>query len=367
MTDIRLIAGQLGAAVEMVSGPLSARSYYPECALKSRTRICFDNLRWLLKHKEANYYYYAYGMDRVDAGDLDAYFSCPAIRLLREGGRPYAKAGKRLSYICVVMDKFLFGTVLSGLGFPTPLNIALCNQGRVTWLERGHTEPVSSLQEHGNLDVYCKPIAGQTGTGIFPLRIEDGRAYISGKETAWDKLFARLHNRYLIQERLVQHSVLSEIHPHSVNTVRIVTINNGKSVEMFSSFLRLGANGSRCDNVSQGGIAVSLNEATGELGTDGFYKPHLIPPGGNGRIDRHPDTGVVFRGIKIPFYGEAVAMAKSIHSYLYGLSSVGWDVAITEEGPVFIEGNSRWALTTLQYLYGGLRERYAACQKGKSG
>ena len=53
-------------------------------------------------------------------------------------------------------------------------------------------------------------------------------------------------------------------------------------------------------------------------------------------------------------------MAKELHSKLYRIHSVGWDIAITEEGPVFIEGNSKWEISGTQSAEGGVKfiEKY---------
>ena len=90
----------------------------------------------------------------------------------------------------------------------------------------------------------------------------------------------------------------------------------------------------------------------GSLARFGFRNPRY-----GGRTDRHPDTGVVFSEFTVPHYQEAVEMAFRAHRLFYRVRSIGWDIAITEEGPVFIEGNDNWELQTFQAFDGGLREK----------
>ena len=70
----------------------------------------------------------------------------------------------------------------------------------------------------------------------------------------------------------------------------------------------------------------------------------------------HPDTQIKFKGFEIPFYKEAEALAIKLHHYLYRCHSIGWDIAITEKGPVFIEGNGWWEISMPQAVHGGLRK-----------
>ena len=74
-------------------------------------------------------------------------------------------------------------------------------------------------------------------------------------------------------------------------------------------------------------------------------------------IDHHPDTNVVFAGFKIPHYQEALKTACLAHEKLYRIRSVGWDIAITEDGCAIIEGNDNWELQTIQGIYGGMRDK----------
>ena len=72
------------------------------------------------------------------------------------------------------------------------------------------------------------------------------------------------------------------------------------------------------------------------------------------------DSCVVFKDYEIPFFREAVDLALELHTKMYRCHSVGWDIAITEKGPVFIEGNGLWEISLLQAVHGGLKsfEKY---------
>ena len=72
--------------------------------------------------------------------------------------------------------------------------------------------------------------------------------------------------------------------------------------------------------------------------------------------------------IQLPFWNEVVEMLKRAMEEIPKVAYIGWDVAITPNGPVIIEGN-----TTPGYRYyqipahmtekTGNRERYEKCLK----
>ena len=54
----------------------------------------------------------------------------------------------------------------------------------------------------------------------------------------------------------------------------------------------------------------------------------------------HPMTGKRIPGTQIPYWDEVRAMCLSAMHRVPQVRFVAWDVAITPDGPVFIEGNS---------------------------
>src|SRR5699024_10905896 len=59
----------------------------------------------------------------------------------------------------------------------------------------------------------------------------------------------------------------------------------------------------------------------------------------DGKVESHPNTFEKFQDFKIPFYNESCELAINLHESLYGIHSIGWDIAITPDGPLIIKGN----------------------------
>lgn len=65
----------------------------------------------------------------------------------------------------------------------------------------------------------------------------------------------------------------------------------------------------------------------------------------------HPFTGEKLIGWKIPGMEEAIQLAVKMHRGLSSLQAIGWDIAVTPDGPMVIEGNSQWGGSGLERPY----------------
>jgi hypothetical protein len=319
-------------------------TYYPEEPRKSKLRILYENLLWILKKREVNYYYYLQGFDRIGVNP-DDYFALPEFVRLRDHANSGIYADHRkANYTCLLQDKFLFAQYLKSLDFRTPQTLALCDGDEIIWLDDERIEPIDALAEHDGLDAFLKPTVGWQGENVFRLTVCDGKVFLNGQETNTVGIRNRMQGKYIIQTRLRQLCVLARIYPDSVNTLRIVTARTpANEICVLSSIFRMGTNGNLRDNWCSGGITAGIDIETGRLKKYGYLNPKY-----GRKVTCHPDTNVPLEGFEIPFYREAEEAAKGLHFFFYGLHSVGWDIAITEDGPVFIEGNDDWGIRVIQ-------------------
>ena len=47
-------------------------------------------------------------------------------------------------------------------------------------------------------------------------------------------------------------------------------------------------------------------------------------------------------GTKLPCWEEICDLAVSVAPHFLPMRSIGWDIALTPEGPKIVEGNARW-------------------------
>ena len=137
----------------------------------------------------------------------------------------------------------------------------------------------------------------------------------------------------LIEEPLTQHPKINELNPSSINTIRVATLVDDEGIpHVMFTFIRTGVKGSYVDNSTSGGLNVLINK------NGVITKPAMRDKTGE-MFSEHPDTHVSFIGFEIPFFKEAIELCKKKASVVEGIRYVGWDVCITPNGPVFVEGN----------------------------
>jgi hypothetical protein len=327
-------------------------SSYRKDMRKSRKRILFENLLWAIKFGEINSYYFQYLFDRKhDAVDQSEYMPFRLYHRLRKKFNRGVKLDDGfLSYICILRDKYIFRKFVTGLSLPTPEVVAIYDNGKINWIESRKVEDAESLFQYEDIDFFCKDITGQLGTGVFHITIVNEQLLINGRKSSLQDLKKLVASKSIFEKRIIQHHKMGQLHSSSVNTIRIGTFNNGNNVTVFNAILKLGASGNVCDNWHFGGIIVGIDINTGNLMRYGIQPTKCA-----NKLTKHPDSNLEFDGFKIPFFQDALRIAKILHSELYGVYTVGWDIAITENGPVVIEGNDNWDFRMFQVYYGGCK------------
>jgi hypothetical protein len=105
------------------------------------------------------------------------------------------------------------------------------------------------------------------------------------------------------------------------------------------------------DNACSGGFFVNVDLETGRLEGKGFQFLRY----GREVFVEHPDTKVVLGGRCVPYFKEAINLVKAALALLPA-KIVGWDVAVSEDGPVLVEANFRPMLTMSDTACGGYRK-----------
>jgi hypothetical protein len=211
-------------------------------------------------------------------------------------------------------------------------------------------------------DLFVKPARGRGGRGAerWDLVAPETFAGPGGERLTGDALLARLVDRshrveLMVQPRMQPHPDLLPLTAGALPTIRILTCLNTKNEpEVIAAMMRTSFGKNRTvDNLHAGGLGTLLDLDSGMLSK----ASNLGSDARLGWFSAHPDTGALIEGRRVPSWEEAKALAVSAHRHFNDRVVIGWDVAILEDGPVFIEGNGNPDLDILQrFMRRGLRD-----------
>lgn len=185
----------------------------------------------------------------------------------------------------------------------------------------------------GKSKFICKPVDGSQGANIKVFHIEE-----SNIKSTYNEIKDIFVQNYMIEEWIPQHELLSKIYPNAVNCLRIITVFDGVEVSVLTGGVTF-AISSEIANGSQPSIVAPVNFETGIIDKPAatFDSP---------LHDKHPTTNEQILGVKLPYFDEIMTMLESICRRVPTVGYIGWDFAISPDGPVLIEGN-----TTPGYKY----------------
>ena len=183
--------------------------------------------------------------------------------------------------------------------------------------------------------VMYKPIAGHRGYGVEAIYLTP-----ETMKEIYDRLAT--YPEGVVEAFIKQHPEMCKLSPTSVNSLRFVTFSSntkpvtadGKMMDIAYSIVRFGREGAIVDNLHSGGMVANVDLETGCLSTDGADR------NGDLWVD-HPDTGVTIKGFKVPYFEEAREMVKEAIATRKVEGYIGWDIAISENGPMLLEVNDR--------------------------
>jgi hypothetical protein len=315
-------------------GPAVARS-----TGKSVPRQLLEQLWLAVRHSIPPDKYYVFDLFRPErlrnAGDY-------ILRYELKGGfhnlvHFHAVETLRQSTKEVLRHKLRFYRHCSKAGVDSPLVLlAMLPDGKLQGVAR-------RAEAFPQQDIFIKPVRGKGGRGCERWEFVDGRYRGPGGQDLdaaalcrHIRKLAQRRGRYLIQECLRNHPALMDL-GGGLTSLRITTCRNESGgFEVTNAVLKMSlAAGVTVDNFHQGGAVCKVDVTRGEVGPawDSWSKRpcvlHAV----------HPATGARIAGRVLPCWPETVAMLEKAAALFPDRIMIGFDVAITDRGPVIIEGN----------------------------
>lgn len=267
-----------------------------------------------------------------------------------------------------IEDKFVFATLCLQRHLPTPATSGIFKQGIVKTLD-GRTFQESDgfrafIRELKPGEYLLKPNNGMLGLGLSSLETEDPDSLkFQDKSITADDLYRELcsieatlpasskgdsvdmdFEGLLFQQRIANHPEITKLTGFKMlQTVRICTfVTDDHQVEILFTFMKLAGQEGLADafNLGKtGNMLAKIDPATGR-----FCKIYAIDQqqGYLVEITHHPITQANLLNFTVPHWQACLALAQRLSIAFLPLRAIGWDIAITDEGPVVLEGNDNW-------------------------
>lgn len=277
---------------------------------KSRTSLFFDILRCGTTYGAGPTDYMMFRFYELDDAERATY-------LTRVSSAAFVKRVNDRAYSPIFNDKNTFFEKFGDL------------MGRSTYnLPQGDLEGFRAFMADKDA-VMAKPVDADCGRGIEKLHLAD----FGSAEALWDYLRSPDKPFGIAEEVLQQHPDMAALHPSSVNCVRVATFvkDDGEPTVIYAA-CKAGTGGAECDNTGRGGVTCLLDIDSGVIISNGHSE----------ELDEyvtHPTTGITLKGYHIPMAAECKALALKAALRYPGFRYVGWDICITPNGPVLVEGN----------------------------
>lgn len=286
------------------------------------------------------------------------------------GGREqgvYLELLNPFKYYILARNKFLAHLVLEQANIPTPeLYCYYSPENGMAVDEKTGFDVLSVkriLERKHVTECVVKATEGSHGDNVFAvnrIKYEDEDALFDLSDGTQKLLSSLLgHSPLLFEQKVRQTQQLSCFNPSSVNTIRFMTtlMPTGEA-KVIATFIKIGRSGAFVDNAGGGGnVDAGINVATGEIygaiEFNGFRKTRPI--------DCHPDTKSQLNGVLIEHWNEICTQLCYYQQQVPFLKAIGWDVAITDDGPVIIEINDFWDTTGQLFIQRGWRKEIREC------
>ena len=298
---------------------------------RSRVRLALDAWLHALRHNICPTEYIAYRL--FDGGDHppEAWLS-----EVESGSLTVALAERPV--IALAQDKHAFRGFCEGLGIAAVPTLALYSGGRAAEPFAGGGPP--------ERDLVVKPRNGACARGLEPWRHEaggyrrmtDAEGYLvsNGQRLSGEAFAAHVAalsdagDEMLVQPRLVPHPLLSALSGQGMPAIRVITgmWPDGAVEIVCALFQRPDPNGF----ASQAGTYGLVDCDTGRIEEP---TPAQCEP-----VFRLVTADPALSGLVLPDWGVVVGALTKAHAGFPGRAPlIGWDVALTDGGPVLLEAN----------------------------
>lgn len=232
------------------------------------------------------------------------------------------------------MIELLFAKVLdSAKGIKVPETLFGCSNGFYFDKYRNPIckDVIGKELESISGEFIIKPtIESSSGNGVKKIILLNGIDTLTGQSVM--DIVDLYGKNFIVQEKIIQHEKYSELHPWSINTIRIMSYRVEGQIKTAPMIMRIGINENYLDNAHAGGIYVAVSNK-------GIMQKYAMKYD-QGKYEVHPNSKIRFEGYKLPFINRIIDAAIELHKCVPQIGFINWDFSVdSNENIVLIEAN----------------------------
>ncbi len=255
-----------------------------------------------------------------------------------------------------IRDKVLYTQLLDTLGLPVAQTQALVHPVRSLGAQpvlRNRAEIVEFLMHGAVYPLFGKPVEGSGSVGSIRLEAagEECVTLSTGRKVDAsgfaDEILHAFPEGYIFQTALVPHSDLRKRTGPAIGCLRLVTLRDAQGIAPLYAVWKLPAPRAMSDNFWQDGSMLAQVDADGRT-------RRVVRGSGLSfeEITRHPVSEADLIGVQMPHWPQTLELTAKAHAIFPEFGCIGWDIALTEDGPVIIEANANSFHALYQLAFG---------------
>lgn len=259
----------------------------------------------------------------------------------------------------ILRDKYLFSKHMSKYKGLIPKLYASIHEGRIEYpngkICKDNLKFIRELCEQ-NKFIVLKQMIGSSGDGLMFISLKESKFVVNEQEFSYNQLKTLIDklSYYIVTEYIEQAEYSKRIYPRTTNTIRLLTMWDYNKNKPFiaAAIHKFGTSESypkdNCDrftmnNYGIGGLCASIDIESGEM-----KKVSTFEDGKVLWVSKHDETDEQITGVKIPHWNKITSRMLEICEDLSKTPYIGWDIVVTNNGFVILEGNSHSGLAHIQ-------------------
>lgn len=257
----------------------------------------------------------------------------------------------------LVADKVRTLTKLTEAGLPVvPISATFEGDAPGAKKLHGRGDIVDFLSDPSVYPLFGKPIHSSGSLGAIRMdslnsdtkEIELINGFRAPVAALANEIVTDWSDGYIFQPAIINHKALLPFTGYATASLRICTRRTEGKIVAFLAMMKLPSATSMHDasSINKRGMALI------DLKTAKVSHARLLPSRGTSEITEAPGTGADLGELSVPFLQQSLRLCEQAHAEFKGHGILGFDVFVTDDGPLISEVNSNPDHSVIQFPTG---------------